>query len=111
MLIEYNFSLDEPLSVAGNFDTGQTVTIELWKDGILQVVTSNVCDEVDGTGKFEWLLSNIPVLVESKVQYHFRMTDSLGDTVEGDFVLKSIEGGDDGNMPRLTDKSSYIKVI
>jgi hypothetical protein len=111
MLVEYDFSLTEPVSIAGNFDSGQTVTIELWRDGILQIITSNVCNEVNGTGKYEWFLSGIPVLLESKVQYHFCMSDLLGNVQEGDFVLKSIEGGDDGNMPRLTDKSSYIRTI
>jgi len=107
-LIEYDYSLSDPVSVYGNFDSGQTVTIELWRDGVLQTVTSNICDELDGTGKFEWLLSNIPVLSESKVQMHWRMTDLLGDTVEGDFILKSVEG-EDGNFPR--NKADYIRVI
>jgi len=109
-LIEYDYSLVEPVSIIGDFDTGDTVTIELWVDGVLQTITSNVCGEVDTTGKYTWLTSNIPVLSKSKVQYHWRMTDNIGNTVEGDFVLKNIEG-EDGNMPRLTDKDSYILKI
>ena len=105
MLIEYIFSLDEPISIIGDFDTGRTVTIELWVDGIVQVITSNVCDEVNGTGKYTWSTINIPVLDHGKVQYHWRMSDDLDNVVEGDFLLKAIEN-EDGGHPR--DRSQYI---
>lgn len=107
-LIEYNYSLDEPISIIGDFDTGRTVTIELWVNGVLQTITSNVCNEVDSTGKYTWSVSNIPVLVEGNVQMHWRMTSDLDDVQEGDFLLKSIEN-EDGGFPR--DRSSYILKI
>ena len=110
MLVEYDFSLDEPISIIGDFTTGETVNIELWQDGILQTITSSGCTEIDETGKFGWSTANIPVLSASRVQYHYRFTDSSSNSVEGDFVLKSVEG-EDGSMPRLTDKDSYIRKI
>lgn len=106
-LVEYDYSLDEPISVIGDFDTGRTVNIELWVDGVAQPVTSSGCDEINGTGKYAWPTSNISVLVASRVQYHWRMTDDLSNVVEGDFVLKAIEGND-GFMPSLNNKDSYI---
>lgn len=107
MLMEYNYSLDEPVSIIGDFDTGRTVTIELWVNGVLQTITSNACNEVDTTGKYTWSTANIPVLVEGNVQMHWRMIDDLDNTVEGDFLLKAIEN-EDGGMPSLNDKDSYI---
>jgi hypothetical protein len=109
-LAEYEFSLDEPISIIGDFTTGETVNIELWRDGILQTITSSGCNEIDETGKFAWSTVNIPVLDASRVQYHYRFTDSSSNSVEGDFVLKSIEG-EDGGMPSLNNKDSYIRVI
>jgi hypothetical protein len=109
-LMEYDYSLEEPVSIIGDFTTGETVNIELWRDGILQTITSSGCDEINGTGKYGWSTGNIPVLTASRVQYHFRMIDSSDNTVEGDFILRSIEG-DDGMMPSLNDQSSYILKI
>lgn len=106
-IAEYDYSLDEPVSIIGDFTTGETVTIELWVDGVAQVVTSSDCTEVDGTGKYVWSISNIPALNGSRVQYHFRMTDSMSNTVEGDFILTSSEGSD-GFMPSILDPDSYI---
>ena len=106
-LTEYNFSLEEPASILGDFDSGRTVNIELWVEGTIQTITSSGCNEIDSTGKYAWLTSNIPTLSGSRVQYHFRMTDDLSNEVEGDFLLKSIEG-QDGLMPSLLDPDSYI---
>ena len=105
MLIEYDYSLESPISVIGDFDTGRTVTIELWVDGVLQTITSNVCNEVDTTGKYTWSTANIPVLSDSNIQAHWRMTDDLDNTAEGDFLLKNAENVDGGH-PR--DRSQYI---
>lgn len=111
MLIEYDYSLLEPISIIGDFTTSETVNIELWKDGVAQNISPSGCDEIDETGKFAWSTANILVLSSSKVQYHWRMSTSGMATIqEGDFVLRSIEG-DDGMMPSLNDQSSYIKVI
>jgi len=109
-LVTYEYSLDEPLSIIGDFTTGETVNIELWQDGILQTITSSGCNEINETGKFAWSTVNIPVLGASRVQYHWRMLDSLSNSVEGDFILASIEG-EDGGMPSLNNKDSYILKI
>ena len=108
MLIEYEYSLEDPISIIGEFDTGLTVNIELWVSGVLQTdITSSGCNEVDSTGRYSWSTGNIPSLSATRVQYHWRMLNGIGDSVEGDFVLKSIEG-DDGKMPSLNNKDSYI---
>jgi len=107
MLIEYDYSLESPISVIGDFDTGRTVNIELWVSGVAQTIASSGCEEVDSTGKYSWSTSHVGALTASRVQYHWRMTDDLANSVEGDFLLKSIEG-DDGFMPSLNNPDSYI---
>jgi len=107
MLIEYDYSLESPVSILGEFTTGETVNIELWVSGVLQSIASSGCEEVDSTGWFSWSTSNIASLSASRVQYHWRMTDGSANTAEGDFLLKSIEG-DDGFMPSLLNQDSYI---
>ena len=109
MLMEYDFSLNEPISIIGDFTTGETVNIELWVDGAAQNISPSGCDEINGTGKYGWSTGNIGLLRANRVQYHWRMSSNLGDTVEGDFVLYSTESEDGGGVPR--DQSSYIKVI
>ena len=105
--IEYNYSFDEPVSIIGDFETGRIVTIQVWVNGIPQTIISNICNEVDATGKYAWSMSNIPVLAKGRVQYYFIMTDDLTNMVEGNFILKSIESRD-GFMPSLNNKDNYI---
>lgn len=108
-LIEYEYSLNEPISIIGDFTTGETVNIELWRDGVAQNISPSGCSEINATGKFAWLLSNIPVLTASRVQYHYRMsTSGMIAIQEGDFILKNIE---DEGMPSLNNKDSYILKI
>lgn len=85
---EYEYSTE--VSIIGDFETGKNVTIELWKNGILQVITSNICNEIGNTGKYAWSLSNITSINKKQVRYFWRMTDNLLDVVEGTFILKSI---------------------
>lgn len=106
-LLEYDYSLDDPISLIGDFVTGETVIIELWVDGVEQGISPSGCDEINATGKYSWSTGNIVALTASRVQYHWRMTDSADNTIEGDFILKSVEG-DDGQMPSLNNKDSYI---
>lgn len=108
MLLEYEYSLENPVSVIGEFVSGLTVNIELWVSGVLQTnIASSGCNEVDATGRYSWSTGNIPSLSASRVQYHYRMTSNTAVTVEGDFLLKSIEAND-GMMPSLNNKDSYI---
>lgn len=107
---EYEFCPDEPASIIGEFDTGRTVTIELWVDGQVVTPTSASCSEVGNTGRYSWSTGNIPVLTASRIQYHYRMSDGVGGTDEGDFILFSKENYD-GGMPSLRDQSSYIRQI
>jgi len=107
-IVEYDYSIENPINIIGDFDTGRSVNIELWVDNVLQTVTSSGCEEVDSTGAYIWSTANIPTLSGSRLQYHFRMTDDLSNSVEGDFVLASIEGKD-GFVPG--DRTSFIRVI
>jgi len=104
---EYEYSLEQPISLIADFTSGINVTIELWKDGILQVIISNICNEIDNTGKYIWSLSNISTINKRQARYFWRMTDSLSNIIEGSFILKSIEG-QDGKMPSLNNKNDYI---
>ncbi len=108
--LRLEFNPDNAPSVIGELPTSGIVTIELWVDGIDVTfeVTSTVCNEINATGRYSWSTGNIPVLQSSQRQYHFRMTDSVsGDTAQGDFVLFARES-QDGSMPSLNDKDSYI---
>jgi hypothetical protein len=104
---EYEYSLEQPISLIADFTSGINVTIELWKDGILQVIISNICNEIDNTGKYVWSLSNISTINKRQARYFWRMTDSLSNIIEGSFILKSIEG-QDGKMPSSNNMDDYI---
>lgn len=104
---EYIYFPDISASIVGSFQTGQTVTIEVWSDGQAVSITSGSCSEVGTTGIYSWSLSNIASISEGRVQYHWRMSDGLGNTVEGDFILRSYES-QDGGMPSLSSMSEYI---
>ncbi len=106
-IVEFDFFPDSPPAIVGELTTGKTVNIELWKDGTAVSVSTSGCDEINGTGRFSWSTSGIPTLSASRVQYHWRMSDGLGDTDDGDFVLISHENRD-GGMPSLLNPSSYI---
>lgn len=107
---EYEFNPDAPPSVVGQLTTGRTVTIEVWQNGQSVSITSNVCNEIGSTGKYSWSTGNILTVAGTRNQYQFRMTDDMGDTDDGEFILATHEG-DDGQMPSLNNKTSYIKKI
>jgi len=110
--LRLEFNPDNPPSIIGELPTSGSVTIELWIDGndVTSEVTSTVCNEINGTGRYSWSTGNVIVLNGSQVQYHFRMTDSVSnETDEGDFILFQREATD-GLMPSLNNQSSYIIV-
>jgi len=109
-LVEHEYSLEEPISIIGDFDSDMMVTISIWINNEPQTIISNICNEISDTGKYAWSISNIPVLFKDKVQYHFRMIDDVLNTVDGDFILFSKEAID-GSMPSLTRKDTYISSI
>jgi len=51
-IVEYDYSIENPINIIGDFDTGRSVNIELWVDNVLQTVTSSGCEEVDSTGAY-----------------------------------------------------------
>ena len=107
-----DFFPESPPAIIGELPTGGDVTIELWIDGVLFTdIVSDVCAEINSTGKYSWSTGNIQAMGKTKTQFHFRMTDSVSSaTDEGDFILTTREGRD-GGMPSLTDQDSYIKII
>jgi len=109
-ILEFEYSINNPPSLVGKLNSGGTATIEVWQDGNLINVTSNICTEINGTGEYTWSIANIPSVTFPQTQYHYRMTDNLGATFDGDFILKTQEG-QDGIMPSLNNQSSYIKTI
>ena len=106
-IVEFDFFPDAPPAIIGELTTGKTVNMELWKDGVAVSISASGCDEINATGRCSWSTGGIATLTASREQFHWRMSDGLGDTDEGDFVLISHENRDSG-MPSLLDKSSYI---
>jgi len=109
-IVELEFYPDAPPAVVGELTTGKTVNIELWKDGDPVIIASSGCSEIDSTGQYSWSTGNIATISTTREQFHWRMSDGLGDDDNGDFVLFSNEGRD-GGMPSLNDKADYIKSI
>lgn len=109
-IAEFDFFPDAPPAIVGELVTGLSVNIELWEDGNAVSLVTSGCGEINGTGRYSWSTSGIPVLTASRQQFHWRMTDGGTNTDEGDFVLISIENRD-GGMPSLSNKSSYIKQV
>ena len=106
-ILELEYSQINSPSIVGELATGLTVTIEVWKEGVIVSLVSNVCVEIGSIGQYSWSIGNIASVSAPQTQYHYRMTDNLGGTFDGDFILKTQEG-QDGVMPSLNDKSSYI---
>lgn len=106
-IAELDFFPDAPPAIVGELTAGKTVTMEIWKDGVIVSITSDTCDEIDSTGQYSWSTGGITTLSASREQFHWRMSDGLGDTDEGDFVLVSHENSD-GGMPSLANPNSYI---
>ena len=104
---EFTYYPDSSCAVIGELDSGQTVNIQLWTSGVPVSITSSGCGEVDSTGKYIWLLDNLPTPIYSTTQYQWQMSDGSGTVVNGDFVLHTVEG-DDYGMPSLGDKDSYL---
>lgn len=106
-IAEFDFFPDAPPAIVGELTTGKTVTMEIWKDGVVVSIGSNVCNEINSTGQYSWSTGGIATLLASREQFHWRMSDSEGGTDEGDFVLVSHENRD-GGMPSLSNFDSYI---
>lgn len=105
-IIELDFWPDSPPAVVGTLATGQNVHIQLWENGDEVSIASSGCSEINGTGRYSWSTSGIPVLTSSRQQFHWRMSDGIN-IDEGDFILTTHEN-QDGGMPSINDKDSYI---
>ena len=105
--VELDFFPEAPPVIIGNLLSGYTANIEIWRSGVVVPITTSGCLEVGSTGRYSWSTGNIPTLSASREQFHWRMSDSYGNTDEGDFILISHENYD-GGMPSLNNKSSYI---
>lgn len=103
---EYYYHPNGSLAVVAEFDSGESVNIQVWSSGLPVNISSSGCTEVDSTGKYIWPLRNLPYVPNGVSQYQWRMTDGLN-TVNGDFILRTIEGGD-GGMPSINPTTSYI---
>lgn len=102
---------DDAPAIVDELPTGGTVNIQIWIDGNdVTPVGASGCNEINATGKYSWSTGNIASLGGSRVQYHYRMIDGIGNEAQGDFVLFARES-DDGAMPSLNNQSSYIRQI
>lgn len=108
VIAEFNFFPDSPPDIVGELVTGIDVNIELWQDGVSVALASSGCSEIDDTGRYSWSVgSGVTALTNRRQQYHWRMTDSGTNSDQGDFALLAT-ASDDGNMPPLDNKGSYI---
>lgn len=105
-IAEFEFYPDSPPAIVGELVTGQTVNIELWKDGVAVVITASGCTEIGTTGRYTWSTGGIATLSASREQFHWRMSGG-GNTDEGNIVLASNENTD-GGMPSLNAKTTYL---
>lgn len=71
------YTLSETTYILGKFNTGNTVTISLYKlsDSSSVTLTSNVCAEISTTGVFKWATSNITTQPTSFAEYLYIMTN------------------------------------
>lgn len=87
-----------------------TVSIELWdENGVSVLPTSSGCNRMGDTNFYGWPVSGLTVVSSVREFLHWRMTAASGslDSPEGDVILFSVEGTG-GQMPSLSDPSSYI---
>lgn len=90
-------------------DASGGVYMELWSgSGIAVTNFASGCATIGDTGYQTWSTASIPALSITQEQYHWRMTSVSGsDVVQGDFILRSIEGKDD-MMPPGNDFSNVL---
>jgi len=65
-------------SKQGVFATGQTITIEVYKNGILKTLTSNACAEIGSTGIYTWGYSDLDTSPTALSEFFWIMTNSVG---------------------------------
>ena len=87
------------------------VNIELWDENgnVPSALTSSGCNQLGDTDFFAWPISGLTFMTDTRAYFHWRMTAASGSSSvgEGDIILFSVEGRA-GQMPSLTNKSSYI---
>jgi hypothetical protein len=111
MLIqEFEYRPGKQNSIIGEFETGQTVFVEVWNGIDSVVLVSSGCNEIDETGRYSWSINNLGIIPRNRVQYHWRMTDGLSGIQEGDFILFTNEN-QDGYVPKKNNIGDYIKEI
>ena len=82
----------ENIDILGKFDSGDTVTISLYKtsDSSSVALTSNACSEISTTGVFKWNTSNITTQPTVYTEYLWIMTNGTtsiyGKIVMGGYV-------------------------
>ena len=91
-VVDHEWSVDNPVAIVGTLDTGLTITIELWEEGVDVVITSDVCVEIEDTGRYTWSTLNLGFLTASRVQYQWRMSDGGANVNEVDIVFHAPAG-------------------
>lgn len=95
------YRIIEQPTILGKFDTGSTVTIDLYdlSDESSVTLTSDSCNEVGSTGVFIWSTSNITTQPTTLKEYLWIMSDGTV-TSYGKVVL--------GGYPEDVQRISYI---
>ena len=56
-ILELEYSQINSPSIVGELATGLTVTIEVWKEGVIVSLVSNVCVEIGSIGQYSCCLA------------------------------------------------------
>lgn len=99
-----------PAFVTANLpDASGGTNIELWSgSGVALAGFASGCAAIGDTGFYTWSTASIVALPTIQEQYHWRMTSVSGsDVIQGDFILRSIEGKG-GIMPPSNDFSDVL---
>ena len=74
----YTISELATTQAAGIFETGKTVTIQVYNadTGASETLLTSTCDEIGSTGVFRWEFSNLQTMPAGFTQYLYIMTDN-----------------------------------
>ena len=105
------YSVTENTVLLGKFVSGETVSITVYQLSTLsqETLTSSNCTEIGTTGIFTWNTTNISTYPSIYTEYLYIMTDSLGNTVEGKFVLGGIMDTIDGKVGNVDAKVANVQ--
>ena len=106
----YNFTELVNAQAVGIFETGKTVTIEVYdaRTGLAETLTTNACTEIGTTGVFVWEFSNLDTLPSAFTQFLYIMTDNSTTPVKRRELLDT--GGWVESLPSALPPADTCKI-